>query len=219
MLQNIKQLPPTASADIQFLKRFGKVTVTTAHKRYCTLENARQFGVPFHLLSVFVSPEKYVRKQYSEKENLMIISPDYHKDKQEIIETIKRNIPDLKIIEIKNMKYEDYKKTIENAKWALTFGEGLDGYFVETIFSGGIAFAVYNEEFFTTDFKTLQTVYPDYKTLQEQICKDIKRMDTEREYTAYQEHQYALCAKYYNYHDYVRNLEAFYKGGYTHAID
>jgi hypothetical protein len=60
------------------------------------------------------------------------------------------------------MTYQEYKATISKAKWALTFGEGLDGYFVEPIFSGDSSFSVYNPSFFIEDSWSLRTVYRDY---------------------------------------------------------
>jgi hypothetical protein len=50
------------------------------------------------------------------------------------------------------------KRCVSPAKWSLTFGEGLDGYFAATIFSGGNSLAVFNERFFTPAFATMQTV-------------------------------------------------------------
>jgi len=38
-------------------------------------------------------------------------------------------------------------------------GEGLDFTHFETVFSGGVAFAVYNSRFFTDAFASLETVY------------------------------------------------------------
>jgi hypothetical protein len=114
------------------------------------------------------------------------------------------------------MTYEDYKRTVERAKWALTFGEGLDNYFIEPVFSGGVSFSVYNAAFFTQDFKSLRTVYLDYDTLLEKIALDIKILDNEKNYSNYQRIQFALCHKYYKYNEYIKNLESFYKGDFTY---
>jgi len=214
MIQNIKLL--SSIEGIKRLKKLGTVTCTTAHERYSTLEIRKRLGVPLHKLSTFVSPEQYIRKSYIEKENLMIVSHDSHPKKIEILSLIRKQLPQLKIQIIKNLAYEDYKKVISQAKWALTFGEGLDGYFVETIFSGGISFAVYNPDFFTEDFRSLRTVYENYDSLMKNICLDIKELDNSERYAAYQAEQYNLCKKYYNYRIYIKNLELFYKGEYTY---
>ena len=60
---------------INELKQFGKLTCTTAHEQYSTPGTREKIGIPLHKLSVFASPEQYSKKMYSEKENLMIVSP------------------------------------------------------------------------------------------------------------------------------------------------
>jgi len=214
MLQNIELLPPLRY--IAKLKEFGKLTCTTAHEKYSTRETRKQLGFPLHKLSVFVSPEQYERRAYAEKEDLMVVSPDPHADKWSIIKLIAKQFPKLRIQIISNLTYEEYKKLISKAKWALTFGEGLDNYFLETVFSGGISFSVYNSNFFTEDFKSLRTVYDNYDVLIKKICSDIRNLDNEKAYADYQEKQYALCSKHYNYKEYIKNLELFYKGEYTY---
>lgn len=214
MLQNIKLLSPIE--DIGRLKKLGKVICTTAHEQYSSPKIRKKLGIPLHKLSTYVSPEQYDRKSYPEKENLMIVSPDNHPKKMEVLNLIRKQIPQLKIQIIKNITYEEYKKVISKAKWAITFGEGLDGYFLETIFSGGVSFAVYNTIFFTEDFKSLQTVYDSYATMAKKICSDIRVLDNKEAYTKYQNKQYTLCTKYYNYKEYVENLVLFYRGRYTY---
>jgi len=58
-----------------------------------------------------------------------------------------KQVAGLSVQIIRNLTYDQYKSLVSRAKWALTFGEGLDGYFIEPVFSGAIAFAVYNEQF------------------------------------------------------------------------
>ena len=215
MLQNIDMLSPIRYINI--LKKFGTLTCTTAHEKYSTLELSRQLGCPLHKLSEFISPEQYHKRSYGEKENLMIVSPDAHPRKSAVLNMISRELPKLKIQIIQNLTYEEYKKLISRAKWALTFGEGLDGYFVETIFSGGVSYSVFNPKFFTSDFKSLRTVYDNYDTLTENIRSDITDLDNETAYCNYQKKQYDLCHTYYDHKKYVRNLELFYKKEYTYA--
>jgi hypothetical protein len=215
MIQNIEVLSPME--EIERLKRLGKVTCTTAHEKYSTLELRKKLGCPLHKLSTYVSPEKYNKRRYVEKEDLMIVSHDEHSRKAEVLGLIAKCLPHLKIQIIKNLTYEEYKKVISRAKWALTFGEGLDNYFIETIFSGGISFSVYNSAFFTEDFKFLRTVYDNYDVLIKKICSDIKDLDNETAYANYQKEQYDLCSAHYKYEEYIKNLELFYEGKYTYG--
>ena len=68
----------------------------------------------------------------------MIVSPDFHTKKAEILRLIAGHFPQLQIQIIKNLTYEEYKKVISRAKWAITFG-GLDGYFIDDNSDDGTA--------------------------------------------------------------------------------
>jgi len=213
MLQKMTVLP-----DLKYLKslgEIGKLTCTTAHAQYSSLETRQRLDIPLHKLSVWNSPELYERKQYAQKENLMIVSPDPNPHRAEVMDTISRDLPSLRVVTIRNMPYEEYRETVARAKWALTFGEGLDGYLLETIFSGGVSFAVYNSTFFTPDFGEFKTIYSTYNALKSSICSDITQLDEENEFTQYQSNQHNLCAKYYNRAQYLENLRLFYEGRYT----
>ena len=214
MLQNIELLHHIKY--IERLKKLGKVTCTTAHEQYSILKLRKKLGIPLHKLSWYLSHEKYNKKKYIEKKDLMIVSPDIHKKKSVILRLIDEQFPQLKIQIIKNLTYEEYKRVISQAKWALTFGEGLDGYFIETIFSGGISFSVYKPVFFTDDFKSLLTVYNNYDVLIKNICSDIKSLDNEITYTNYQREQYDLICRHFKYEEYIKNIELFYEGKYTY---
>ncbi|MFM7858502.1 MAG: hypothetical protein ACKO96_42925, partial [Flammeovirgaceae bacterium] len=148
------------------------------------------------------------------KENLLVISPDSHPDKEQIIQQL-RNIPGLIVQIIQNLTYEQYKETISRAKWAITFGEGLDGYIIEPIFSGAVGFAVFNEDFFTEDFRGIPCIYDNYAQLAERILEDIQHYDQKERYYSVNKTQYELCAKYYDYAQYQENIRKFYLKEYT----
>lgn len=215
MIQNIEIALERLSDIKRLSQRFAKVTGTVAHEKYSNKTMRRKFGFPIHKLSTYVSPEQYNKKSYKEKEDILIVSPDEHPLKQKILKMLKKTFPQIKIQIIQEMGYEEYKEIISCAKWALTFGEGLDGYFVEHIFSGGISFSVYNSEFFTEDFKHLKTVYSSYEKLIIQMPYDMMNLSNEKDYNNYQKEQYNLCTSYYKYNEYLKNLELFYKEDYT----
>jgi hypothetical protein len=157
MLQNIDL---AQGQNIDELRRFGYVTVTTAHDAYSNKVTRETLGVPLHKLSVFMGPELFKRSLYPDKKPILVVSHDAHPLKEDVLGLIARAHPQLEIRIVQNMSYEEYKALILEAKWSLTFGEGLDGYFVEPIFSGGNFFAVFNDRFFTPAFAELETVYP-----------------------------------------------------------
>lgn len=203
--------------DIQnLINRFKKITCTTAHENYSNIENRQKFGIPLHKLSVYVSPEQYSFKNFEEKKELIIVSHDEHPQKKKVLKLLQKKFPKTEIQVIKDMTYSEFKKIISEAKWALTFGEGLDGYFLEPIFSGGISFSVYNPRFFTKDFALLETVYSDYYELIKKMPLDLRRLNNKKSFANYQKQQFDLCTKYYDYEDYIENLKLFYQQNYTY---
>jgi hypothetical protein len=216
MNQNIRLMPSVVV--VNDLKKWAnKITITTAHQRYCTLEKRNYYGVPIHKFSVWISPEQYFFKHKFEKENLMVVSPDPHPLKINILDRLKK-IKGLEVRIIENLTYEAYKKLISRAKWSLTFGEGLDGYFIEPVFSGAISFAVFNELFFTQDFNSLQTLYSSIEEMELKIVNDIELMDNDDVmFKNYQKTQFDLCSYYYSKEKYLNNIKSFYNCKYTYV--
>ncbi|MCE5213551.1 MAG: hypothetical protein LLF83_02385 [Methanobacterium sp.] len=216
MIQNIDVFNDNFIEIQKLKKRFPEVTGTTAHQNYSNIKNRQKFGFPLHKLSTYVSPDQYDYKNYSNKEELIIVSNDKHPQRSEVLKMLQKKLPHLKIKIIKDMTYDEFKNIISKAKWALTFGEGLDGYFIEPIFSGAISFSVYNHRFFTKDFESLDTVYENYDELIKKMPSDLKRLDNKSAYENYQKQQFNLCSKYYDHKEYIENLKLFYKGDYTY---
>jgi len=213
--QNILLMPTTE--EINKLKEIvTNITQTTAHERYTTKEIRHKYGIPVHKLSVFGSPEKYNRIPFDEKEDLIIVSPDHAPEKEEVLNSLKKELPSFKIQIIQYLTYMEYLNTISRAKFALTFGEGLDFYFIETVFSGGIGFAVYNEDFFTKDFELSPMIYSSYEKMKELITGDINMLNNNKSYfNEIHQKQFDTCKKVYKYDEYINNIKNFYKGNYT----
>jgi hypothetical protein len=193
------------------------VTITTAHVKYCTRAYRDFFGAPLHFFSTFASPENYQLMPYTTKRNLMILSPDDPKKNDLLISKLAEKDIKLEIKVIRNLKYEEYKELISAAKWSVTFGEGLDFYFIEPVFSGAISFAIYNDQFFTPDFSSLRTVYHSFDELLENLSEDIGGLDSQDAFSRVQKEEFELCAKYYSKEQYRKNIAAFYRREYTYA--
>ena len=212
LVQNIDNI---RSQNVSGLKRFGKVTCTTAHEAYSNLETREELGVPLHRLSACSGPECYSVYPYHEKEPLLIVSPDHHPLREQVLQHIANACPDLTIRIIQDLSYENYMQLVRRAKWSLTFGEGLDGYFVEPIYSGGIAFAVFNSRFFTPAFENLENVYSSWEDLIENIATDIERLDEPAEFTRCWRQTYDVLSELYSTERFRQNLRQFYRGEYT----
>jgi hypothetical protein len=212
MLQNIDQI---ADQDIGALREYGVVTCTTAHDRYSTRETRSSLGVPLHRLSVLLGPEMYTAVPYEQKKNLLLVSPDAHPLKRLVLSAVSAALPGLDIRVISNVSHEQYKMWLRQAKWMITFGEGLDGYFVESVFSGGVPFAVYNDRFFTPEFALHETVYASWEVCAQSIATDLRRLDTPGAYQRCWGDLNTLLSRIYRTEQFRHNLRRFYMGDYT----
>lgn len=217
--QNEMLMPDLYQID-QIRKITNNISMTVAHEKYATLEKRNYYGIPLHLFSPWTTTSPFVKTPFDQKENCIVLSPDlidknlYKTEllKEDIINKLKSELPHYDFVIIQNMKYDNYKKIISRAKFALTFGEGLDGYFGEPIFSGSISFAVYNEVFFTKQFQDLPTVYESFEVLTSKMVDDIKYYDDKETYEQYQQVQFQIVNQIYSFERLVNNIKAYYNG-------
>lgn len=214
MNQNIKYMP-AQDVVASLYKYTRRITQTTAHDRYANQEMCDKYGMPLHHLSVFIDSNQYVRTKFKDKADIIAYSRDKHPSKDKIIETMHAGLKDYELVEIDNLSYEEYKALMRKAKFIITFGEGLDGYLIEGIFSGGITFAAYNDDFFPSDFKKYPNIYKDYQAMLDNICTDIKRLNNESDYYKLNELMFKRLETLYSFKKYINNLGEFYKGNYT----
>ncbi len=200
---------------IAALAGFGRVTCTTAHAAYSNAATRAAIGVPLHRLLICTGAEFYSPAEYREKESLLVVSPDAHPSRELVLQQIARRLPELRVQVIQDLSYEEYKKLIRRAKWSLTFGEGLDGYFAEPVFSGAISFAVFNPRFFTPAFAELENVYSSWEVLLEKITEDIVRLDEPVAYKQSWQRAYDLLSKQLDTNRFREHLRSFYRGEYT----
>ncbi len=211
--QNNQKMPGPEAVDA--LKQFTPhVTMTIGHARACTEETARKYRIPLHYLSTRCSPEFYRRRPFAEKTDLLTASHDEHPLKAAILEELQRKLPALRVQVIRNISYSQYKATIEKAKWGVTFGEGLDWYFLEMVFSGGISFAVYSDEFFPTEYKALPTLFDSYEQMRRDLPAMLERLDNPGSYNQCHCALFDFLKKHHRLDEYLQKLQAFYQGNY-----
>lgn len=212
LLQNIDLIQ---GQNVAGLMPFGKVTCTTAHEAYTNSATRETVGVPLHRLATCNGPELYSRSGYQDKEHVLMVSNDPHPLKEQVLRQIAQVLPDLRIQVIQDLFYEDYRKLAGRAKWSLTFGEGLDAYFVDPVLSGGVSFAVFNERFFTPAFAKLETVYSSWEVLMDRMVADLRRLDEPVAYDRCGREAYDLLSDLYSTDRFRENLRSFYRGEYT----
>jgi hypothetical protein len=196
----------------------NNITMTMAHKKSVSIENRLFYNMPIHYLSAWINESaEYEIEKYRNKENLILFSPDdIHRanlttnlEVFDFINKIKLLLPNYKIIIIKNIKYENYKILIKRAKFMITFGEGFDGYFVETILSGGISFATYNKTFFTPDYLSYENIFPSFENMYVNIVDKIKKIDNEMYYINLSNILKSKINQDYNYDIYCHRVQNY----------
>ncbi len=214
--QNI-QLMPDINIVNNLKETFSKISITTAHRKYCNEIYKNTYGVPLHLFSTYVSPELYEKCNFHQKEKLILFSPDNYSVSCEIISYISKSLPQFKFQIIQGLTYESYKKLISKAMFVVTLGEGLDGYFVETYFSGGVTFAVKNLNFFDEKYLNLPCLFEDKGNLQKILLNLIEQYSNEEEYNVLNQRVVDLLSEDYSYSSYQNNLKKFYNKEYSYA--
>lgn len=213
MTQNIDLLPSPA----EFAELFTitpRITQTTAHSRYATQELSDTFQTPVHHLSVYVDGSQYKALSFAEKENLIIYSPDNHPKKEAILTSL-ASLDGFKLKEIKGLTFREYKDVTANAKFCITFGEGFDGYFVESFLSGSIGFAVYNERFFPNKaFASLPSVFDNYASMEKNLVKTILQLNEAALFSKWSSEGAAKIEELYKYEIYIKKMKAFYDKKY-----
>jgi hypothetical protein len=197
----------------EFKSRYNNLMLSTAHESYANKDTSDFLEGDVHCLGGPGFPP--LKPDFFSKKNIMIVSPDEHPYKAEVLKKIKEAFPALKLVEIKNMKYKKFLYFTRVAKWSITFGEGLDAYLVYPILKGAIGFAVYNEEFFTKDYLDMESVFSDYESMADSLCQQMKKLDNQLAYESLSASlQRVLANKGMNPDGYHKNVIRFYKGEY-----
>lgn len=177
--QNINLMPKKKI--VKKLARLSmNITQTCAHLRYAKQSFSDLYEIPvLLLLPYFKDFFKYVKKRsFSEKEDIIVYSPDQCRFKNNVLAILKKRLKHYKFIEINNITFKDYMDIISRAKYTITFGEGMDGYLFQPFFQGSIAFAVYNEDFFPSgDYLELMNIFENYEEMSEKLLGLILSFD------------------------------------------
>lgn len=200
----------------ELVNQVDVVTQTTAHEKCTTSETREKYSIPLHKLSVFGSPERYNRLPFSAKKQIITFSPDPHPEKEDLIQLIQIKVPNYTLREVSNLGYMEYLNWVAETKFTITLGEGLDFYFIETVFSGGVAFALDKNQFFTDDFRHVPGIYQNMVDMMANIGNDLQLLADESTYVSWNQQQFTASAKLYKYSEYLENLKLFYRGQYTY---
>jgi len=160
---------------------FPKVTQTVGHYRYCTERERTYYGIPQHLLLPPIIKE-FTKVSYARKEEIFAYSYDEKPWKEALLGVLKQEFPGLQFVEIRGLTFDEYLALIHRAKWCMTFGEGLDGYFSEPYETGGISFAVWNDRYFTERYHHLPTVLDSVEDAMSRLPELMRSLDDPETY-------------------------------------
>lgn len=213
--QNIEIMPKPKKLK-NLYRLTNNITQTIAHDRYATQEVCDKWQIPTHLFSVNIDITKYKTYSFEEKEKIIVLSPDENEYRGKIIETLKQNLPDWKLITVNNMTFFEYIDLISRAFFTITFGEGMDGYFLQPEEVGSIGFAVYNDEFFPDkSWADMLNVFSSYDDMHENISKVMKKLLKDKDlYKKTSEYAYSKIKELYNLGAFEDNLKRFYEQKY-----
>lgn len=183
--QNISLMP----APQPFVSRVTELTmdvmISTAHPRYCTGRLATEYGLPVKQLTPLLPDMPH--RSWVNRKSVFMVSPDVLNDTQSgltqdlVVERLKAAFPEFEFVVITKMKLQHYLDLASRVRFALTFGEGMDGYFIEPVLSGGVSFAVYNDVFFPPQFKDAPTVATNWPELLDLIEQMVPRLQADPE--------------------------------------
>lgn len=215
--QNIKLMPnKNEISSLYFLT--SQVTQTISHDRVMTSLEYLNWGLPTYFLSVYIDILDFKKFSFFDKEKIIAYSLDKNKYKLKILNKIKKELNDFKLIEIKKIKFEEYTELISKAYFTISFGEGFDSYFCQPYLLGGIGFSVYNDDFFPEkNWLKYCTVFKDYYDMEERIVFIIKYLlESEDNYNNVVNNINMKLSELYSKQKLLDNLKEFYiKTNYT----
>ena len=114
------------------------------------------------------------------------------------------------------MTFDEYIDLISRAYFTISFGEGMDGYFIQPQSVGSIGFAVYNSDFFPDEsWKDLLNVYTDYIDMSVNISNDINNLLNDKNlYSKTIDTTLNKITKLYDKNSFKDNLKHFYNKNY-----
>lgn len=214
--QNIELMPaPEKIRDL--FKLTNNITQTIGHHRYATQEVCNKWKIPTHFLSVHIDLSGYKPYPFEEKEKIIVLSPDNAPYKEAVIEKLKNELPDFKLVTVENMTFDEYMDLIARAYFVISFGEGFDAYFIQPVFVGTLGIAMYNNRFFPDEsWKEFGNVYENSTDFIYDLISNLKS------FIGNQEYYYSLIDKMsdkfknlYNEKYFIENLKKFYNQDYN----
>jgi hypothetical protein len=210
-------LMPTKSVIDSLRDRVANITMTTAHCKYSNQETATRYGVPVKHISTYLSFRDFEVRSHREKDDLILYSFDQHLMKQRIMSVMRSKADNFEHRVVLGMRYEEYLHAVQRSKYSVSFGEGLDNYFIEACFSGGIGFAVYHATFMLPELLEFDNVFTSYSEMERRLPGVIARLEEDECYRKRLWRQnYQLLSGIYDDQIYSRKLMEYLDGSFDY---
>ena len=193
----------------------GNVTMTTAHSNYSTQAVCTKYGVPLKKWSVFIDLEPYEEFSTNKIEKIILLSPDVENPfRFRISDKLRKELPDWQIIDFYRMSFTDCMELTSRSFATITFGEGIDGYYIHPVGVHRLGLTAYNSKFFPSEsWKSLRSVYASYEDMYNRVVDDIKFLwEHPDEYKKAVDEISCKAKQEYKFEEYLENLKNFYKG-------
>lgn len=213
--QNLELMPePAVVAKLRTLTE--ELTQTVAHHSYFNQEVADRWGLPTLLLPAFTDLSSYPPLARSEKQKLIIYSPDEAPYKKDVLATLAKELPDFRLQEIRGLTFDEYMGLATRCMFSVTFGEGFDGYFAQPIQQGGLSFAVFNDKFFPSrDAVKHENVFATPTDMTLYLPKLMRELsEDEQRYRSLNAIWIKIFEELYNQGDYRRRIERLVAGDF-----
>ncbi|MBX3021242.1 MAG: hypothetical protein KF799_06140 [Bdellovibrionales bacterium] len=207
--QNIKLMP--SKTQLRALRHFCKdLSQSVAHHAYYNQGIANTYNLPTLFMPAYTDLSNYPPADLSKKEKLIIYSPDESPHKKDCLEQISRELPEFKLVEIRDITFDRFMDYATRSMFSITFGEGFDGYLAQPILQGGIGFAIYNDDFFPSpNFKNYSNIFDSPEDMVTGICAKIRHLSKDQQ--AYKMLNVQLSNEYsklYSFDEYVEQIKS-----------
>lgn len=223
MNQNDELMPEPEELRSALSSLTEAVIISTAHARYNTALNAALYLYPHKQLTPILPTMR--RLSLQDKEKLILVSPDQIVDpstrlkRDEIVAHLQSSLPDFNFVTIFDTNLEDYLDLASRAMFSVTFGEGMDGYFIEPILAGGNSFAVYNDVFFPKSFLNVEGVFGSWDDLRNDVPRMVRTLSESPDlYAAQSDVAAHLVGEIYTRARSRQDLSALLRGEVDHPV-
>lgn len=197
------------SEEIEDLRSFAhELTQSVAHHAYFSQHHADRYGLPTLLLPAYTDLSGYQAIDRSEKEKLIIYSPDAGMHREPVLAALREGLPDYKLVEIRDITFDRYMELATRCLFSITFGEGFDGYLAQPIYQGGIGLAVYRSEYFPSEtLLSFPNIFSSEQDMIENIVSRIRSLEHESLYRETNKLMMSIYDSLYSKEEYMRRIE------------